>query len=128
MFHELEFPTRILAATHTDGRPPFLKVYFNDNEGIHAFKEARVRVVSQMSLDQVQFQQTESANNRTYHNRWSFHYHLRRLSRDELVHDLRLELRCKMDPAGGLSPEKQFKPLSSASWYCEKVDSNSHIA
>jgi len=128
VLHELEFPTGILAATHTDCRPPFLKVYLDDDEGIHAFEEARIRVVSQMSLDQVQFQQTESANNRAYDHRGSFHYHLRRWRYDDLVHDLRIELRSKMNPAGGFSPEKQFKPLSSTPWYCEKVDSDSHVA
>lgn len=128
VFHELEFPTRILSATHTDGRSPLLKVYFYNNEGVHAFEETGVRVVSQMSLDQVQFQKTESADNWANHSRWPFHYHLSRLSCDELVHDLRVELRCEVNPAGGFSPEKQFKPLRSASWYCEKVDPYRHIS
>ena len=128
VFHQLELPSGILAATHADCRPPFLKVYSNDDEGVHAFEETRICVVGQMSFNQVQFEKTKSTYYWINHYRWSFHYHLRRLCSNDLVHNLRCELGCEMNSASGLSSEEQFKPLGSASWNCEKVDSDSYIA
>jgi hypothetical protein len=103
-----------------------LKVYFDNHEGVHALKESRIGVVSQMGLNQMKFKQAQPSNNWVHYNWWSLYYNLRgkRLLNwgDDLFNNLRHVLRLKVNPAGGSFSEEQFKPLGPTTWYREKSD------